>query len=98
MLLHLHQIPFRYECALALGGTTIFPDFTIRHPQTGKLLYWEHFGMIDKASYCENTFSKFKLYTSHKIYLSLQLITTYETKEKPLDSEMIETLIKYYFL
>jgi len=34
-----HQIPFRYECALHLEETIIYPDFTIRHPVTGKLYY-----------------------------------------------------------
>lgn len=98
MLLHTRKIPFRYECALELGDTIIFPDFTILHPQTHQLFYWEHFGMMDKPSYCQNTFSKLQLYASHMIYPSLQLITTYETKEQPLDSSIVEAIIEHYFL
>ncbi len=98
MLLHIHKIPFRYECALELGDTVIYPDFTLRHPQTGQIFYWEHFGMMDNSVYSQNAFSKLQLYTSNKIYPSMQLITTYETKEQPLDSAIVETLINHYFL
>lgn len=97
MLLYIHQIPFRYECALQLGDITIFPDFTIRHPQTGTTFYWEHFGMMDNPSYAQGTFSKLQLYTSYGIIPSIQLITTYETKENPLTPDTVEKIIAQYF-
>lgn len=62
MLLHLNAIPYRYECALSLGGVTLFPDFTIRHPVTGVLYYWEHFGLMDDPAYAKNAGSKLSLY------------------------------------
>lgn len=98
MCLHIHNIPFRYECALQLGDTTVYPDFTLRHPQTGKVFYWEHFGLMDNPAYIENTCSKIRLYASHGIVPGIHLITTYETKEFPLSTEAIEKLIEYYFL
>ena len=48
MSLYVQKIPYRYECELKLGSITLFPDFTIRHPETGEIFYWEHFGMMDK--------------------------------------------------
>lgn len=98
MFLYLNKISFRYECSLQLGDTTVFPDFTIRHPQTNELFYWEHFGLMDEPRYCKNMHSKLQLYTSHGIIPSIQLITTYETKEHPLSPELVEGLVKYYFL
>lgn len=98
MLLHMYQIPFRYECALQLGESTVFPDFTIRHPQTKQFYYWEHFGMMDNDSYSTKALSKLRLYIANEIFPSIQLITTYETKDQPLDSAFVEMLIKYYFL
>lgn len=92
-----HQIPFRYECALQLGEKIIFPDFTIRHPQTGKVYYYEHFGLMDNANYAKNACNKIQLYISHNIIPTIHLITTYETKERPLTSEMIEKVIEQYF-
>lgn len=98
MLLYMNKIPFRYECALSLENVTVFPDFTIRHPHTGQFSYWEHFGMMDSSVYAKNAFSKLQLYTEHGIVPSIQLLTTYETKEHPLDSAAAENLIKSYFL
>lgn len=98
MILHMHRIPFRYECALHLGESTIFPDFTIRHPKTGDFYYWEHFGLMDDPSYANNAFSKLQLYNSHGITPSVQLITTYETKEHPLSAEVVEKIVEHYFL
>lgn len=98
MILCKHQIPFRYECALQLGSIKLYPDFTIRHPVTGQIFYWEHFGLMDDPSYRNKTNSKMQLYISNGIIPSIQLITTYETKEYPLSEEMVEEIIKYYFL
>lgn len=96
--LFLHKIPFRYECALTLGETTIFPDFTIRHPKTGETIYWEHFGLIDNPNYSKNAYQKMQLYTNYGIIPSYQLITTFETKEQPLTGYFIEKVIEHYFL
>ena len=98
MLLHIYQIPFRYECELVLGETTVYPDFTILHPQTGQVYYWEHFGLLDNPNYAKNAMAKLQLYISNNIISSVQLITSYETKEYPLDVSMVENMIKYYFL
>lgn len=97
MALRFHKIPFRYECLLEMDGVFYYPDFTILHPDTGKVYYWEHFGMMDDSEYCRKTFSKLHTYASHGIIPSLNLITTYETLEEPLNMEMIETMIKYHF-
>lgn len=96
--LYLNKIPFRYECALHLGESTIFPDFTIRHPVTGQTYYWEHFGLMDNPKYYKNVYSKLQLYTSCGIVPSIQLITTFETQNHPLSSEIIEKLVTHYFL
>ena len=98
MMLRTNKIPFRYECALPLGNSIIYPDFTIRHPSTGNLYYWEHFGLMDNPSYIENTSSKISLYSTHGIIPGIHLITTYETKNQPLDPKLVETYITYYFL
>lgn len=95
--LYTEKIPFRYECALQLGETTLYPDFTILHPKTGEIFYWEHFGMMDEPHYYNKAFLKLQLYTSYGIVPSVNLITTYETKTHPLSSEIIEKIIEHYF-
>lgn len=96
MALHVKGIPFRYECALPLGDTIVYPDFTIRHPVTGEIYYWEHFGKMDNPKYAQNCMYKLQNYTSHGILPGINLITTYETQKKPLTSETIERVISEY--
>lgn len=98
MALSAHKIPFRYECPLELNGHTIYPDFTIRHPHTGKTYYWEHFGLMDKPDYCRNVSSKLLQYSLNGIIPSVHLITTYETQKYPIGTETIEKIIEHYFL
>ncbi len=98
MFLSNNKIPFRYECSLQLGEVTLYPDFTIRHPVTGEVYYWEHFGLMDNSTYAGNVYTKLALYTAHGIIPSINLITTYETKEKPISVGMIEKIVEYYFL
>lgn len=93
-----NRIPFRYECALSLGFKTFFPDFTIRHPKTKDFFYWEHFGMMDSPVYSQNAFNKLQLYNAHGIIPTINLITTYETKDQPLNSQYVQHLIEHYFL
>lgn len=96
--LYMNKIPFRYECALKLGTKVIHPEFTIRHPKTGKTYYWEHFGMMDVPSYCNNAYSRLKLYSAHGIVPFVQLITTFEIPSEPLSSDLVEKIVKHYFL
>lgn len=98
MLLRRNKIPFRYECALPLGNSVVYPDFTLRHPDSGEFYYWEHFGMMDQPSYIKKTISKLNRYATNGIIPNINLITTYETKEHPLNPEIIEKYIDYYFL
>lgn len=93
-----YKIPYRYESQLILDDVELYPDFTIRHPKTGEYFYWEHFGLLDKPEYVKTMHTKMQLYTANNIMPSIKLITTYETKEKPLTFEMVELLVKYYFL
>lgn len=98
MFLYTHKIPFRYECPLILDGITIYPDFTIKHPLTGSLYYWEHFGLIDEPEYLESALKKLRLYSSNGIIPTIQLIATFESKKSPLGAELIESIVSHYFL
>lgn len=98
MFLFKNKIPFRYECLLELDGIMMYPDFTIRHPKTGETFYWEHFGLMDNPTYSKNACSKLQHYISSGIIPSIQLITTYETKDNPLSAEKVEKIVEEYFL
>ena len=94
--LHVNNIPFRYEAALTLENTTLYPDFTIKLPETDKIIYWEHFGLMDDPAYCKNVLSKLKLYMSNGIIPNINLITTYETGNEPLDTKQVNDMIQLF--
>lgn len=96
--LFLNNIPYHYEAGLHIEDITFFPDFTICHPETLDIIYWEHFGLMDKPQYREKTFYKLREYGNYGIIPSINLITTYETLDHPLDSSEINRLIKEMFL
>lgn len=98
MLLFTNKIPFRYECALHLNDLTFFPDFTILHPKTGQIYYWEHFGMMDNPGYSQKTFEKLQVYAQYGLLPFHQLITTFETKDTPLNTDTVQNIIQNIFL
>lgn len=97
MSLYVQKIPYRYECELNLGSITLFPDFTIRHPETGEIFYWEHFGMMDKSEYVKNASDKISLYMKYGIYPNDKLLVSYETQKQPLSTEQIQRLLQFHF-
>lgn len=97
-ILDKYQIPYRVEEELVIGSRTYYPDFTIRHPQTGEYFYWEHFGRIEKFDYLTKTTRKIHDYISIGFVPSINFIMTFETEEHPLTIERIEALVKEYFL
>ena len=98
MVLYTNHIPFRYECELRLGTSTIYSDFTILHPETHKLYFYEHFGLMDHPDYAANALSKLRLYISNNIIPGDNLITSYETKDNPLSIKTIQDIVNHYFL
>ncbi|MDO4556516.1 MAG: hypothetical protein Q4B70_15455, partial [Lachnospiraceae bacterium] len=69
--LSINKIPYRYECRLNLGDVILYPDFTICHPETNEIYYWEHFGLMDQTAYLENACNKIKLYSTYNIFPSI---------------------------
>ena len=99
MMLYKYGIPFRYEDKLILdNGIYIYPDFTVRHHISGKRMYWEHFGLMDKQDYRNSACKKIRLYCDNGIIPSIDLIATFETVDHPLDVEKVEKIIQEFFL
>ena len=90
-----YKVPYRYECGLQMGEVTFYPDFTLRHPNTGKIYYWEHFGMMDNPEYAENAYRKLQTYQAYEILPSDNLIMTFEDKNHPFDGEKAERTVQY---
>src|SRR5690606_20472853 len=85
-------ILYEYEKPLTLGGITRYPDFTIEDEMSGRTVYWEHLGMLDRQDYQERWKEKLAWYRGHGV-LPLEeggdgeavLVTTIETPERGID-------------
>ncbi len=86
------NIFYAYEKPLTLAGCkyTLLPDFTIRTPKAGGIVYWEHCGLMDDDKYRSKWDWKKNLYAQHEISeWNHNLIVTYETKSVPLRVELV---------
>ena len=92
-------IPYRYEEPLYLNDyKRVLPDFTVLNIRTREEMYWEHLGMMDESDYCENAIRKIESYEKNNIFPGKKLILTYETLKHPLNSGVVDALIKEYLL
>lgn len=97
--LFIHKIPYHYEEKLDLGIYGIFyPDFIICHPKYMRNVYWEHFGLMDNEDYIHKAYRKLDIYTQNGIIPTINLITTFETRDNPIDPYRIEKIIREQFL
>lgn len=81
---------YKYECPLTLNSITLHPDFSIIRQSDSKLIVWEHFGMMDNPSYAQNAIQKLNLYIANGFIPNVNLLTTYETSDHPLDNRQID--------
>lgn len=93
-----NKLLFKTEPALELGGKVVYPDFEIIHPNTHKLIWWEHFGMIDVPEYSHAAMQKLVEYERNGIIFEENLIVTYETSAAPLTRAMIRERLEYHDL
>lgn len=90
-------IPFHYEEEHYFDGVLMAPDFTIRHPRNRKMFIWEHFGLMDSEEYQSATAKKLYHYFKAGFIPDINLITTYETLDSPLDYPLVQQKISYWF-
>lgn len=101
-------IPYRYEFPLKMSvgrtdgqlkkAATFYPDFTCLNIRTRQEFIWEHFGLMDDASYARNAMEKLDVYESNGIYFGDRLIFTKEFSDKPLDVNQVQRLAEKFLL
>ncbi len=97
--LYMMGIPYCYERPLYLNGFGIvYPDFTVLNIRTRKEYFWEHLGRMDMEDYLAKTIRKIECYTNNDIYQGEKLILTYETQNHPLNTKIVDRLIRKYLL
>ena len=93
-------VSFEYEKPLSLGGITRYPDFTIEDDVSGRTLYWEHLGMLDRPDYRTSWERKREWYTQHAVRpvddaggATTLLITTQDSPTDGINMDRIRKLI-----
>lgn len=90
-------IPYRYEAPITLKGYGIvYPDFTLLDIHNRKEYIWEHFGMMDDEQYIEKAIKKIELYQRNGYFTGDKLIITHETRQRPLDMQVVESMLDTY--
>lgn len=87
-LLLQYHITFRYEKPIIIGGMEYRPDFTILLPD-GKVIYWEHAGMMTKEEYRERHKKKMDAFESAGIVPWDNLIVTYDDRYGNININLI---------
>ena len=96
-MLHHAGIPYDYERIVYFKNRKWkFPDFTILNVRTGKKYIWEHFGRLDEEKYRTDTMEKIEAYETNGFIQGVNLIMTFETKEKPLNTKHVRDLINSF--
>jgi hypothetical protein len=100
-LLFSKQIDFQYERPLiATDGSWRSPDFTIDDDTTGRTIYWEHLGMLQRPSYRRKWATKLAWYRNHGVLPEKEgggpngtLVTTEDGDDGSISSAAIEALV-----
>jgi hypothetical protein len=97
-------IAFEYERALTLEGKTRYPDFTIEDDISGRTIYWEHLGLLEREDYRQSWEKKLQWYRKNGVLLAKDgggkagmLVTTTESSTTGLDMGKVTSLIKDVF-
>lgn len=96
--LEFNKVPYRYEAKLIVGNKSYYPDFTILKPRDGRILYWEHFGMVNDPEYNLKIEGKLTEYKRIGLLPWVDYISTFDDDNGSLNSGMIKKLINSFIL
>lgn len=93
-------VAFEYEKPLTLGGSTRYPDFSIEDEISGRTIYWEHLGMLERKDYRDGWERKLAWYRANGIHPVGEakpgapiLVTTTESSGAGLDMGQVKKLV-----
>lgn len=93
-----YHIPYRYEDQYKHPDLDRVPDFKIRRPRDGKIIYWEHFGLVNDDEYMKGTGLKLTEYEVNGIVPWDNLIITYDQIDGGIDVRIIDAMIQGWLL
>lgn len=92
--LEMKGIEYTYEKVMIIDGKQFIPDFTIRRASDGKIIIWEHFGMMDDMEYYDRSMEKLSEY-HYAGYLPYDnFIATFGERDTSMDMTKLETIVE----
>jgi hypothetical protein len=92
-----------YEKALVLGNSMRYPDFTIDDEISGRTVYWEHLGMLDREDYRRSWEKKLAWYRANNVLPAEEgggakgmLVTSTESSEAGFNLSNVQDTIRKY--
>lgn len=93
-------VAFEYEKPLTLAGKTRYPDFTIEDEISGRTVYWEHLGMLERDDYRAAWDEKLSWYRANGVHPREEgvagtpfLVTTTDSLKSGIDMAQVKKLI-----
>lgn len=88
-----HGLIYRWDKPTGIPGLFRVPDFTIKRKKDGRIIYWEHMGMMYNLEDRIDNKRKLEEYEAAGIVPWENLILTYDTRDGGLRGELIEAMI-----
>jgi len=96
-MFHKYDICFKYESALDVDGTNVYPDFKIRRAD-GKIIWWEHRGLMNNREYSMRQHQKDIIYEENGIVPWDNFVVSYDNLEGDINLKIVEGLIKTWLI
>ncbi len=87
---------FKYEAAMSVGTHILYPDFTVLHPKTGKLIYIEAAGLVNNERYRRRQAERIESMAHVGIYLGVNLFVIGESPDG-MDTLLITNVLRGIF-
>ena len=88
--------PYIYEMPVSVNHYLIHPDFSFYSNRFGRLIYWEHAGMLGDAKYMQDYSERVDLYIRGGFIPGIDVIFTFDTIRGDLDTRLIKRLLDEY--
>ena len=85
---------FKYEAPLQLGAYCRYPDFTVLHPHTGKLVYLEVAGLLSDPEYRKALLRRIEEYAGEGLLLGRDLFILAPAENGGIDQAALASLLK----
>ena len=90
-------IDYLSDFGLQIGGQVFYPDFQVRRSD-GRLVIWEHFGLVSNPDYVAKSYSKINLYGRAGFIAGQTLIITSESNSNPMTRDVILNVVEAFEL